>query len=338
MSKDNNLHDFLQDVADAIKEKKGSNDAINAQDFSDEIKNLPSGSSPFAVDFGEEIASGNPTFINALQEDIDYYNEVKARIANGEDSAKIWVDKEFQRRIAWIPPEMLNAPNGLTVIGQCFNLKVYPYDTLRISQYNGMKCFKDLLALKADASEVTRLGYFLFSGAVGEVDLSFDILQKIEGGVVQDVIIYKKLKLNFPSVTTIAANIFSNVYQCKVVDVNLPLVTNLQSNTFRQLENTEELYLNIPSVISQSYSVYNNTNLRICHLKGMQCSFTIRSLVLEIESVKYMLDNCQQRADGASYTLSLDEAIKTAFLAKCDEDAEYAASLASANAKGLTLA
>lgn len=43
MSKDNNLHDFLQDVADAIKEKKGSNDAINAQNFSDEIKNLPSG-------------------------------------------------------------------------------------------------------------------------------------------------------------------------------------------------------------------------------------------------------------------------------------------------------
>lgn len=43
MSKDNNLHDFLQDVADAIKEKKGSNEPINAQNFADEIKNLPSG-------------------------------------------------------------------------------------------------------------------------------------------------------------------------------------------------------------------------------------------------------------------------------------------------------
>lgn len=43
MSKDNNLHDFLQDVADAIREKKGSNEPINAQNFSDEIRNLPSG-------------------------------------------------------------------------------------------------------------------------------------------------------------------------------------------------------------------------------------------------------------------------------------------------------
>lgn len=43
MSKDNNLHDFLQDVADAIKEKKGTTEPINAQSFSEEIRNLPSG-------------------------------------------------------------------------------------------------------------------------------------------------------------------------------------------------------------------------------------------------------------------------------------------------------
>ena len=43
MSTDNNLHDFLQDVADAIREKKGSNEPINAQNFAEEIKNLPSG-------------------------------------------------------------------------------------------------------------------------------------------------------------------------------------------------------------------------------------------------------------------------------------------------------
>lgn len=42
MSK-NNLHEYLQDVANAIMEKKGSQEPINAQNFAEEIKNLPSG-------------------------------------------------------------------------------------------------------------------------------------------------------------------------------------------------------------------------------------------------------------------------------------------------------
>ena len=35
--------ELLTDVADAIREKKGSNEPINAQNFANEIKNLPSG-------------------------------------------------------------------------------------------------------------------------------------------------------------------------------------------------------------------------------------------------------------------------------------------------------
>lgn len=43
MSKENNLKDFCTDIADAIREKKGTTDLINPQDFADEIRNLPSG-------------------------------------------------------------------------------------------------------------------------------------------------------------------------------------------------------------------------------------------------------------------------------------------------------
>lgn len=39
MAKSDNLIDFLKDIADAIREKKGTSDPINAQDFADEIKN-----------------------------------------------------------------------------------------------------------------------------------------------------------------------------------------------------------------------------------------------------------------------------------------------------------
>lgn len=43
MAKDNNLTDFLKDVADAIRAKKGTNGAINPQDFSSEIASIQSG-------------------------------------------------------------------------------------------------------------------------------------------------------------------------------------------------------------------------------------------------------------------------------------------------------
>lgn len=38
-----NIVELLTDVADAIREKKGTTDKINAQNFANEIKNLPSG-------------------------------------------------------------------------------------------------------------------------------------------------------------------------------------------------------------------------------------------------------------------------------------------------------
>ena len=59
MAKNNNLGDFLTDIANAIREKEGTTDTINAQEFSDRIKALtgsidvPEGYEPFlAVDEG----------------------------------------------------------------------------------------------------------------------------------------------------------------------------------------------------------------------------------------------------------------------------------------------
>ena len=43
MAKNDNLKDFLTDVADAIREKKGTTDKINPQDFSSEIASIQSG-------------------------------------------------------------------------------------------------------------------------------------------------------------------------------------------------------------------------------------------------------------------------------------------------------
>ena len=43
MAKNDNLKDFLTDVANAIREKKGTTDLINPQDFSAEIASIETG-------------------------------------------------------------------------------------------------------------------------------------------------------------------------------------------------------------------------------------------------------------------------------------------------------
>ena len=43
MSKENNLKDFLTDIADAVREKKGTTEPINAQNLSEEIRGIESG-------------------------------------------------------------------------------------------------------------------------------------------------------------------------------------------------------------------------------------------------------------------------------------------------------
>ena len=51
MARTNNLTNFLTDVADAIKEKKGDSTAIPAANFDTEIINLPSGGAEDVEDF-----------------------------------------------------------------------------------------------------------------------------------------------------------------------------------------------------------------------------------------------------------------------------------------------
>lgn len=50
MAKNDNLKDFVTDIADAIREKKGTTDLINPQDFSDEIRNIETGGDIIDVD------------------------------------------------------------------------------------------------------------------------------------------------------------------------------------------------------------------------------------------------------------------------------------------------
>ena len=51
MAKTDNLIHYLSDVANAIREKEGSTDPINAQDFSERIRSISVGSDPGFADY-----------------------------------------------------------------------------------------------------------------------------------------------------------------------------------------------------------------------------------------------------------------------------------------------
>ena len=71
MAKDNNLTDLLTDVADAIREKKGTTEPINPQDFSAEIASIKTGGNGWT---GHADAEGLRA-IGWTEEDIAYYQE-----------------------------------------------------------------------------------------------------------------------------------------------------------------------------------------------------------------------------------------------------------------------
>ena len=75
MSKDNNLHDYLFDLADAIREKKGGNELINAQNFADEIRAFEIAEEIKSQDKEVEVAS-NGTLEVTPDEGFDYLNKV----------------------------------------------------------------------------------------------------------------------------------------------------------------------------------------------------------------------------------------------------------------------
>ena len=113
MSKENNLTDFLTDVADAIREKKGTTEKINPQDFSDEIKGIKTSTSMWTghVDVeglkaigwdDDDIAYFQEHGVNWMEEDDEYH---KVSDDNKALYGVLTADniQEYKDRIVWLP-------------------------------------------------------------------------------------------------------------------------------------------------------------------------------------------------------------------------------------------
>lgn len=336
------LQQAKEDIKTAIENKGVSVDegaTIDAYAAKiDEIEQLE-GDNPWAVDFGEEIASGNPEFVGALQEDIDYYNQIQeerrlyAEGKGGRTDKEILLDPEFRRRIAWWPFGMKKESIQYLNCGNLTEIADY----VPVNLYNVGSLFRQLKRIRMDVSNVTDAGLVICSGTIDDIDLTFSRLSQTRGAIFQHFL-GKRIKLNFPSLEEINAGSLSFIRGVRVMYVSLPKLKTCVT-MFRELYELEELYLDIHSLVSATYFIYNFSSLRIAEIRGMKLSINLKSHKnISVESVKFILNHCQAREDGAGYTLTLHVDVKEAFEAKCSEDAGYAASLANAVEKGLTLA
>ena len=157
MAKNNNLSDFLSDVANAIREKKGTTEPINAQNFSDEIASIQTsggGDTPSRPTWTGHADADGLRAIGWTDEDIAYYQENGVNW-NAEDDEyhKVSEDNKalygvltadnistYQDRIVYLPKIDTSAKTSMNkMFYGCSSLVSIPQlDTQKVTDMNSM--------------------------------------------------------------------------------------------------------------------------------------------------------------------------------------------------------
>lgn len=138
MAKNDNLTDFLVDVADAIREKKGTTELINPQDFASEIASIESGGGNGWT--GHADAEGLRA-IGWTDEDIAYYQENGVDWNEEDDHLHVVSDdnkalygvltadniSSYKDRIVYLPKiDISNKTSAYALFKDCYYLVAIP--------------------------------------------------------------------------------------------------------------------------------------------------------------------------------------------------------------------
>jgi predicted secreted protein len=254
--------------------------------------------SPYAVDFGEEIASVNSVYIDNLRKSIDIYNDaVENGVSDTNKYDLMFIPPNFSAKyfVDWRRLVVIDKPD----VDLFYTSTVSPI--LRCYSLDYLRCGFD-------------------SSLKNNGELNCKTIRHVE--------ILRHSLTNMTGFASYCRNIEKFIIDTSGVEIF--------NTAFREAK-IPELHVDLMSATSLLNTFYNTTfdKLYIKNL-GMSLSLKVASSSVNPEQVKYILDNCQQKS--VSYTLTLKDADKAAFIEECNVDAEYATSLANANSKGLTLA
>lgn len=190
MAKNNNLKDFLTDVADAIREKKGTTELINPQDFASEIASIESGGGNGWT--GHADAEGLRA-IGWTEEDIAYYQENGVDWNEEDDHLHLVSDDNkalygvltanniasYRDRIVYLPKiDISNKTSAQDLLRWCYFLIAIP--SLDFSNITSLQStFEDCVSLTSIAplnipKEVKLYRTFYQCTSLRKVELNID--------------------------------------------------------------------------------------------------------------------------------------------------------------------
>lgn len=291
MAKDNNLTDFLADVADAIREKKGTTELINPQDFASEIASIEGGGGNGWT--GHADAEGLRA-IGWTEEDIAYYQENGVDWDAEDDHLHLVSDDNkalygvltadnistYKDRIVYLPKIDTSALTSMTnLFKDCHSLVAIPtIDTSKVTQMGSI--FANCYQLRTIAP--------LELGEVKNMSSAFSACYALRSVP----------PLPTKSVTAMT-NIFANCNSLRsipMLDTSKVVTLNYAFNYCYSLE---KMYLtDVNAVTSMSYAFNNCTALRILQMRGSQVAYSLNtSRSLAKESLLYLINNVATDSD-----------------------------------------
>lgn len=179
MAKNDNLKDFLTDVADAIREKKCTTDLINPQSFSDEIRAFDiggGGNTPSRPKWTGHADADGLRAIGWTDEDIAYYQENGVNWNEEDDQYHLVTDdnknlygvltadniQTYKDRIVYLPKIDISTKRDLTSLFYgCYALVAIPQlDTdvgFLLAEQMFTNCYSLVSIPLLDTSKVTNM-------------------------------------------------------------------------------------------------------------------------------------------------------------------------------------
>ena len=308
-----NIVELLTDVADAIREKKGSTDKINAQAFANEIKNLPSGSAPKWT--GHADVEGLKA-IGWDDDDIAYYQEYGVNWNEEDDEYhKVSDDNKalygvltasniqtYRDRIVYLPKIDTSKVNHISLNG-AQNLVAIPFiDTSHFTSMSYMfeQCGAVVCLPPMDTSNVTSM----LRAFYGMRALTF--LPPLDTS--------KVTEMDYAFCSCEGLNTIPNIDTSKVTKMSYMFYES------RQLDRIPSLSMDSATNIKEI--LVNAVALKHIQLSGLKMSLRLYSSLFSKDSLLYMINN---EAATEPITITLHSYAYT----RLAEDADVVAALAN---------
>lgn len=337
MAKDNNLSDFLEDLADAIREKEGSNELINPQDFSARIRAISAGGWTGHADVEGLKAIG------WSDDDIAHYQKYGVNWDAEEDQYHLVSDDNKAlygvltadnistnaTRIVYLPYiELGGRTSTAALFKNCYVMVATPrlntHDVEDMSEmYYG--CYSLVCQPRLDTSNATTMRS-MFYGCYSLTEVHELYTQCVED---MSYMFYNCHSLR--KITTLyMANVTTMAHMCR----NCYSLIDIALSTTHNVEDTTSAFNNCYSLVNITeldvYSVTTSTNmftycysLLVANLRNVKTTFSfVHSRLLKKESLLYIINN---EAATSAITIKL----QTNSYADATKDADILAALAN---------